>query len=140
MKTVPTLFLFDLYTNYLSKIREIHFTPREIDVIACLLNGRRPAMIARLLTDATPRSITPKTITDHIANIKNKIECNAIEEIISFIEGSDRVLFLRKYYETLQILAFFRKSLKAIFGKKLNSRNWNNQQAETHLICCFLNK
>ncbi|AIL13929.1 hypothetical protein IM40_11410 (plasmid) [Candidatus Paracaedimonas acanthamoebae] len=30
--------------------------------------------------------------------------------------------------------------LKTIFGRKLHSRNWNNQQAETHLICCLLNK
>lgn len=30
--------------------------------------------------------------------------------------------------------------LKTIFGRKLHSRNWKNQQAEAHLICCLLNK
>jgi len=30
--------------------------------------------------------------------------------------------------------------LKTIFGRKLLSRKWANQQAETHLICCLLNK
>ena len=30
--------------------------------------------------------------------------------------------------------------LKTIFGRKLHLRNWNNQQAEAHLICRLLNK
>jgi transposase len=30
--------------------------------------------------------------------------------------------------------------LKTIFGRKLHSKDWNNQQAEAHLICCLLNK
>ena len=30
--------------------------------------------------------------------------------------------------------------LKTIFGRKLLSRGWANQNAETHLICCLLNK
>jgi len=30
--------------------------------------------------------------------------------------------------------------LKTIFGRKLMSRNWTNQDAETHLMCCLLNK
>jgi len=30
--------------------------------------------------------------------------------------------------------------IKTIFGRKLMSRSWQNQDAETHLICCLLNK
>lgn len=30
--------------------------------------------------------------------------------------------------------------IKTIFGRKLLSRSWANQNAETHLICCLLNK
>jgi hypothetical protein len=30
--------------------------------------------------------------------------------------------------------------LKTIFGRKLLTRSWDNQNAETHLICCMLNK
>jgi hypothetical protein len=34
--------------------------------------------------------------------------------------------------------SFYR--LKTIFGRKLNSRTFPNQDAESHLLCCMLNK
>jgi len=41
--------LQDLYTNHLATVEGIHFTSREIDVMACLLKLRGTSKISSLL-------------------------------------------------------------------------------------------
>ena len=114
MSATQGLFPHQLYVNYLSTIRDTHFTNREIDVISCILNGRKAGKIAFLL------SIDKSTIQTHVRNIMLKLSCNTQESIIDFIEASDKLPFLRRYYSLLQGKALFEKSLKEI--AKLNRK------------------
>ncbi|OJW47905.1 MAG: hypothetical protein BGO67_03170 [Alphaproteobacteria bacterium 41-28] len=111
---MQTFFLQDLYAKHLSTINNIHFTAREIDLVACLLSARRTSKIAFLL------SIDPRTVETHIRNIMSKLGCHTREGIIDFIEASDKLLVLRKYYSLLRINVLFEKSLQDI--SNLNQR------------------
>lgn len=83
-------------TKYLGTINNIKFSQREIDIIACLLNGRTPKGIASLF------SVSPRTIETHIRSIMLKSECHSREGLINFIEKTPQVPALRKHY--LQLL------------------------------------
>lgn len=90
------LLLFqDLYTKHLTLIQNIHFTQREIDVMACLLHARGTSKIASLL------AVAPSTIVTHIQNVMAKLHCNSREGIVDFIEKSPQLPFMRKYYAYL---------------------------------------
>ena len=108
MSLLREFFPHQLYVNHLSTINGTHFTNREIDVISCILNGRKTGKIAFLL------SIDKSTIQTHVRNIMLKLSCNTQESIIDFIEASDKLPFLRRYYSLLQGKALFEKSLKEI--------------------------
>lgn len=92
----------------LTIIRDINFTRREIDVIACLLNARGTSKISSLLT------IAPTTVVTHIHNIMLKLGCNTREGIIDFIERSGKLSTIRNYYANLIVESLFKKSLKEI--------------------------
>lgn len=98
--TSPTLY------KKLEKISNICFTNREIDIIACIVNGRSAKKIANFL------SIAPKTVDNHARNIMLKIRCNSRESIIDFVERSDRSNLLRKHYLDLLGQAYFEHQLK----------------------------
>ena len=127
--------------NYFHKdlqvIKGIHFTPREIDIIACLLSARGTFKIASFL------SIAPKTVGNHIHNIMMKVECNSRDGIIDFVERSDKLPILKKHYSSLLITAAFEKSLKDISklnrGKKLFCRiiNWSIQKSKNPFVHCL---
>ncbi|EKE10469.1 MAG: Tetratricopeptide repeat protein [uncultured bacterium] len=102
------LFPQDIYLKHLNIIRGIHFTPREIEVMACILHKRGTSKIASFL------SIAPNTVFVHTRNITAKLGCNSREGIIDFIEKSNKLSFLRNYYARLVIEAEFGKTLKAI--------------------------
>lgn len=108
MQDTSSFFPKLLYSQHLSSIRDIPFTRREIDVMACLLGARKTSKIAYLL------SIDPRTVETYIRNITLKLECNTREGIIDFLELSDKVPYLRKHYSYLQIESIFEKSLKDI--------------------------
>lgn len=79
------------------EVNGIHFTDREIDIIACVLNGRTPKKIASVL------SISPKTVANHITNIMFKIGCNSREGLIDFIEKSEKAKYLKQYYTEIML-------------------------------------
>ena len=66
----------DLYENHLSKIGDIKFTFREIDVITCVMHNRGEKKIASLL------QISPRTVGTHLHNIMLKLGQNSRESII----------------------------------------------------------
>ncbi|MBL8676537.1 MAG: helix-turn-helix transcriptional regulator [Alphaproteobacteria bacterium] len=117
MKEQADYFPSDLCSGNLLTIQEINFTPREVDIMACLAGARGTSKIASLLT------IAPKTVVNHIRNIMMKIDCNSREGIIDFLEKSNKLTFLRKYYADLILRADFDKKLKEIskFTKGHNS-------------------
>ena len=58
----------------IQSINGIRFTPKEIDVIACITNSRGDKKTAAIL------GIAPSTVATHIQNIFNKISANSREE------------------------------------------------------------
>ncbi len=118
----------------LSLINDIRFTPREIDIISCLLNGRRTSGIATLL------GISPRTVITHVHNIMLRLECSSRENILTFIEKSDKVVLLREHYTTLLVHYEFVQTLKKI--SKLNIKTdhssfiiyWHDQKLKNELI------
>lgn len=105
----------DIYKQELAIINKIRFTPREVDVIAFIVNGRTTKKIASFL------SISPKTVDNHIHNIMLKLDCHSRENIIDFIEKMDKFLIMRQHYLFLLIKIAFKVKLKEIsqlVGKK----------------------
>ena len=98
----------DIYASCLKTINGIEFTPREVDIIACLLNGRSAKTMPSFLY------ISPKTVTTHINNIRRKAGCSSGEGIIDFIESSDKYSLIKHhYYSSLLNQLSFEKFLKA---------------------------
>lgn len=111
------------YQTYLKKIQGIHFTKRQIDVIACLMAGKEAKKIASLLSTAT-EPILFKTVANHIHQVKLKIKVHGQNDIIDFIEKSTEYSLLKKYYSCLLIKSYFEKTLKefAVLTNKVNLR------------------
>ena len=108
MQKTKIIFTQEFYEKHLSTINNIHFTKREADVIACLLNARGTSKTAFFL------SIAQRTVETHIRNIMCKLECNTREGIIDFFEASDKLSLMKQYYVLLQNEIIFEKSLKNI--------------------------
>lgn len=100
----------DVYYKALEVITNVKFTPREIDVLACMLNGRTSQKaIASFL------SISPRTVETHTRNIMNKVGYSSWEGIREFIERSGKSDLLRQHYKELFIQKAFEKCLKEAF-------------------------
>ena len=147
MQETYLFFPQEFYSKYLSIINGVHFTQREIEIIACLLNARGTSKISFFL------EINPRTVETHIRNIRSKLKCNAREGIIDFIEASHKLPLLRKYYSLLRTHLAFENTLKEI--SKLKHEKvpvclivpWNDKghknylipQLKTHLECVGIN-
>lgn len=97
-------------------INGVKFTPREIDVLACILGGRATKKIASFL------SVSAKTVENHIYHIMLKLECNSRESIKDFLESSDEILFLKNHYDRLSFQEGFERKLKEISAHNLQER------------------
>jgi DNA-binding CsgD family transcriptional regulator len=100
--------LQDIYLEHLKVINGVNLTRREVDLIAFFISGRTTKKIAHFF------SISPKTVENHAHNIMVKLNCNSREAIIDFVEKSDKLTVLRKYYTALLSQSKFDASLKAI--------------------------
>lgn len=72
-------------------INNISFTKRELDIIACLINGRSYKEAARIL------GISPRTVESHFRNIMNVSACTNRKELIDFISAADK----RQFFDNL---------------------------------------
>lgn len=121
------------YTEHLAVINGVNFTPREIDVIACILNARRTSQIASILL------ISRRTVTTHFRNIMQKLGCSSQEVIINFIERSHKLPIFREYYSKLLIQLAFKSALTEISKlKRVDSPSpviiyWNDQNRRVFL-------
>jgi len=95
MQNTEHEFFQDIYSHHLKEIRGVKFTRREVDVIAFLISGRSAKRIGSIL------SLSPKTIANYTHNIMIKLSCGSKENIIDFIEKSDKLLFIKKYHAAL---------------------------------------
>ncbi|MBY0273350.1 MAG: tetratricopeptide repeat protein [Alphaproteobacteria bacterium] len=121
MKKNKTSLLDEIYFQHLQAINGIKLTRREIDIIAFFICGRSAKKIAGFF------SISPKTVENHVHNIMVKLDCNSREGIIDFVEKSDKLPLLRKYYAAALAQTIFEKSLVEI--SKLTS---------SHKVSCVL--
>ena len=98
-----------IYNKHLKTINGIEFTPREIDIISCILN-RRAMSISSFL------SIGPRAVETHSRNIRQKAGgLSGRESIIDFIEKSGKLLLIKnEYYLSLRIRVFFEELLKKV--------------------------
>ena len=99
-----------IYTKHLHTINGIKFTPREIDIIACIVAGKNPQSIASFLSFST-KTIELQTVNTHIVNIRRKIDGSARAQILEFIEKSDKHKFVHDYYVALTIRKEFIQSI-----------------------------
>lgn len=97
-----------IYADHLTTIAGKNISKREVDVLACILSGRPAKGIGRFL------SISDRTVESHTYNIMAALECPSRENLISFIERSDKFLILREYYVKLLAEVTFEGFLKKI--------------------------
>ena len=127
------IFTEDFYSEHLSAINGINFTRREIDVIACRLNGREKRKeIASFL------SISENTVRTHIQNMSMKI---GNKRFLDFIGMSPQYsLIQNNYYSSLRNSLAFEKSLKEISRLKREEEPaclvvyWQAQKLKNALI------
>lgn len=100
-----------MHFNKISKINNILFTPREIEVISCILHVRGTKKIASIL------DISPRTVEGHIKNILKKIDNSSQEYIKDFVEYSSEVAEVKKYYINLQIKHLFTLQISKLSPK-----------------------
>lgn len=118
MKNNDTVSLQDIYENHLSTINNINFTYREIEVIACLLRGKKSKNIAKFLSSKPKtKEITSRTVDTHIDRIKLKLGCDR-ENIIDIIEKFHRRSILEEVYIRLNNEFFFSKVWKVFHNWK----------------------
>ncbi|MBY0501354.1 MAG: tetratricopeptide repeat protein [Alphaproteobacteria bacterium] len=108
MPNTPLTPSLEAYYGTLEVIDGIKFTPREIDIIACILNGRRRKSTAFLL------SISDKTAETHVRNIMRKLECSSQESIRSKLEKSDKLNAIKSHYANLLAESFFERTLQNV--------------------------
>lgn len=74
------------------KINDAKLTAREMDVISCIINGKRVKSIAAIL------GISPYTVIAHTRNIMRKLDCGSQDQLIKIIESSEQYLSIRDRY------------------------------------------
>ncbi|MBX9804907.1 MAG: tetratricopeptide repeat protein, partial [Alphaproteobacteria bacterium] len=97
-----------IYSHDLTKINDIAFSRREIEVISFLISGRSAKKIASIL------NISPKTVEFHCARIMQKLSCNSRESIIDFVEKSPQYHTLKTYHTRLIAEILFEDLLKKL--------------------------
>ncbi len=104
-----------LYKNHLSKINNIDFTPRQIDVLSCLIHKRNYGRIAEILQINSTRTVH--------THIRGKLQNISVEDVIDFIDSSGVRKQLAECYFHILAAHYFSKKLKAI--KLLNRSKIN---------------
>ncbi len=103
-------------------IRGLAFTPKELDNIACLMNGRSSKKAAVIL------GMSPRTVETHFRNIMKKMEVNSREGIVDFVEKSDVCSLIKERYTELILQQPFEDLLKDI------SQYLESQKPTTYFI------
>ncbi|MBN9413718.1 MAG: tetratricopeptide repeat protein [Candidatus Paracaedimonas acanthamoebae] len=101
----------EFYPEGLLVIKGIKFTPRQIDIIACLISGGTGKTISSLL------DIEVKTLEAHKKSIGERIGGGIQEDIIAFVQRSPHYEFLKQHYLILLHKNEFEKQLKDLSKK-----------------------
>ena len=95
-------------------VNGVKFTPREIDVISCVISGRNAKSTAVLL------GLSTKTVANHIYNIRQKFEWGSRDEIARRAEKGAQYGLLRRHYSALS----GKKIPKDILESPKDEANW----------------
>lgn len=94
-------------------IKQYKITPRELDVLACLLEHTQTKKVASVL------NITPRAVDTHIFNIQRKLEKNSRVAIVDFIKDSSQIKELKLHshhlirkYKFKEILQHLKKTIR----------------------------
>lgn len=109
----------EIYNKYLSVINEIKFTPREIDIISCIIAGKTPQSISSFLS-TNHKKLELQTVNTHIVNIRRKIDGHSRTQILEFIEKSDKHKIIHHYYLLLIMQKTFTEGLEKLASQILN--------------------
>lgn len=107
-KIKPPPFPLEFYPDELLIVKGIKFTPRQIDIMACLISGGTGKTISSLL------SIEIKTIEAHKKDIVGRLGGGVQENIIAFIQTSNKYDLIKKHYLKLLKKVKFEKQLKEL--------------------------
>lgn len=109
MKKDKIILPLNLYYEHLTEINGINFTPREVDVISCILNGKTTE-IAEFL------SIGKRAVERYNADIRNKAGgLSNRGQVRNFIEKSSKLPILKhEYYFSLCLRLLFEEKLKEL--------------------------
>lgn len=99
----------EFYSHDLLKIRGLKFTPRQIDIMACLISGKTTKEISARL------SVAEKTIEAHKSAIYKTIGCHHQQSVINFIENSNKFEVLKRHYAVLLHKNHIEKELIKLF-------------------------
>jgi|GEM_PF-1901886 len=98
----------------LKEIHGVKFTPRQIDIIACIINGRvRWKQISDIL------DIEVTAVASHMSSIRDRMLQNPGigNDIISFVERASNFNLIKDHYQHLSKLYEFQQLLKKIEKK-----------------------
>ncbi len=104
--SIPIKLLEGCFAKEISET--IKLTSREVDIAACLLNGRATKGIAHLL------SISPRTVETHVQSLMGKFEVGSRDILISAIQQSSQGTRIRSHYNVLLNLSSLEASLKSL--------------------------
>jgi tetratricopeptide (TPR) repeat protein/DNA-binding CsgD family transcriptional regulator len=110
----------EIYEAQLKTINAVALSQREIDVIACTLNGRSAKGTAQFL------GISHKTVQAHIYNAMKKLGCASRGSMITLLESAGQFLTLKSYYLSLLTYCAFEKSLKDIAKQEIDTSTHKN--------------
>ncbi len=96
------------YLHHLKTINGVKFTPREIGVISCIISGRSSKKIAVFL------NMAPRTVDSHVRHITQRLDLASREQLIDFIEHSEKYPEIKKYYSLLSVNKTFENILTEI--------------------------
>lgn len=119
-----------IYLQRLSTINGITFTPREVDVISCVMHGKTAKGIANFLSTGA-KVVSDRSVETHILNIRSKIGVNSKNSIIGFIEKSGKRHLVLEYYNYLLTQTEFNSTLKQI-GALVKNKNLSH---DLILVC-----
>ena len=106
----------NINSNDLQNIGDIKFTPREIDIIACVLCGKNAKGIAQFLS-YKDKILNQRSVETHILNIRRKIKGTSKNSIIVFIEKSGKYREIHHHYLELLLKKDFYQIVKDLAEK-----------------------
>ena len=94
------------------------FTPREVEVISCIINGGTAKSISKLL------GISHHTASNHIGNVRGALNFCSKEQIVEYIQTSGNYRQINEKYVDLLLFRKFEETLEKIKSLKTTPQKY----------------